>query len=142
MLRTLRRFPALAAILALSLIAGPAASALCAHVGEHVERGTHGERPPETPAEAPCHEGTMPAEAPGSEDTSGSDHSGADCDAPCCVAAVEAVATVPSLSPPSAPAPAVVDEIVRTPAPSVPVQEAVGRPPPSRLYQETGRIRI
>ena len=144
-LRAFRCFPALAAILALSLIAGPAASALCAHVelGGH-EMAGHGEAPMEMPAEAPCH-GTPAHErpgdgAPGDEDRPDG-HSGADCDAPCCVAPADRVAPAPALSVPMAVERVAQAEVVWTPERAV-TTTVEGKPPPPRLYQETGRIRI
>ena len=137
-LRSFRRLPALAAILALSLVAGPAASAVCAHVGlgTHEMEGT----PMERPAEAPCHEG--PAEDAPAEAPPPASHSGADCDAPCCVVAAERAApTLSVTAPPAVERSGDKEEIARAPEPAA-APAMGGMPPPPRLYQETGRVRI
>ena len=144
MLRSFRRLPALAAILALSLVAGPAASAVCAHVGlgTHEMAGTHemGGTPMERPAEAPCHEG--PAEDAPAEAPPPASHSGAECDAPCCVVAAERAApTLSVTAPPAVERSGDKEEIVRAPEPAT-APAVEGMPPPPRLYQETGRVRI
>ena len=145
-LASLRRLPLLAAILALSLVAGPAASALCAELAEgHEAHGSpaqdwpaHGEEhaPMEMPAEAPCHE--APAEK-----VPIPTENGADCDAPCCIGAADStplpvVPTVPAL----ALAPQDGEPVVET-EPLVDTRSvSEGRPPPNRLYLETGRVRM
>ena len=132
MLRTLRRFPAVAAILALCLVVGPSASALCAHGGE-----AHEAAPTHEGGVAPCHEGMETPAAPAD------DSHGDECASACCLRAVE----TPTLTP-APPVPAVVAVLVaslETDRPAPPVVggvERATRPPPLRLYLETGRIRV
>ncbi|GAB5537087.1 MAG: hypothetical protein Rubg2KO_33360 [Rubricoccaceae bacterium] len=140
MLPTLRRFPLLAALVALSLVLGPAASALCVHLAGGHEEHASLEMPMdmEEPTEAPCHESPAP-ETPPARDTPG----GADCDAPCCVAAAEeAPLTVAPSVPPLVVAARVSLGMAWPATDATPTASATGPPPPPRLYLETGRIRV
>ena len=139
--RALRYHLPLAAVLALSLVLCPAASALCPHPAEaHGETGHPAEVPVDVPAEAPCHDAPAPRpmpDAPAPDDGPG----GTVCEAPCCAAAAS---PAPVEAPASAPAPLAV-EVAEAWAPVAgrALERApVGAPPPLERYLETGRLRL
>ena len=131
MLRTLRRSPAVAAILALCLVVGPSASALCAHGSE-----AHDAAPTHEGGAAPFHEGTESPAPP-------SDSHGDECASACCLRAVETPTLTPA--PPVPPLVATlavgVEEVRPAPALAVSMVPAA-RPAPPRLYLETGGLRV
>lgn len=149
MLALRRHVPVLAAVLALALVAGPAASAACGHAGsgrtmaEHGPasagdahtRPAHGVTAPA--AEAPCH-GEAPESTPPVEDAR-------DCVTLCCAA--ETSTPVPPAPTPSASGVAVPADAARTvPAPAPPVDRVAPEASPPRegprLYVTLGQFLI
>lgn len=138
-----RRAAALAGLLVLALVAGPAASAACAHLvapaGMEAEMGhgpmahgsSHHEAPPEP---APCHDD-------GTEEAPPVTHT---CASVCCTTdAPTPVPPAPAVASTDVPAPLVVDTLaLEAEAPDVDVPPTPSPPRPTRLHVEIGRFLI
>ena len=124
------RLRALAALVALCLSVGPAASALCPHADAegHGEAASHAAMPSDVP---PCHE---PPPEPEPQD--------AECASPCCEAAA-APAPAPALAlAPTALLPARIAVPTATPAALDRETRLPPRPPPDDGSPETVRLRV
>ena len=134
MLATLRRLRVLTAWLAVCVVGGPAASAMCVHV-EAVE------------AAPPCHEtgGDMVMEGTAHESAPAEHHRSSDvaCFSACC-AGLDAKAEATVVTPASALAPVVHAVRVAAPvaAPVVAALVARDHPPPGPALLEIGRLLI
>ncbi|PAP78211.1 hypothetical protein [Rubrivirga marina] len=151
MLPLLRRLRLPAFVVALAILAGPAASAAClyamadaAHDGHAMPRGEapmeHGLMPTGHDEAPPCHDEPAPEPAPPADG-----HGLHDCASPCCLAEAP-VSDAPSVVVSAAqavPAPAALEVVVEA-EPVVPTVEPCASPPPrtARLHAVFQRFLI